>query len=277
MMVDRSWLEMAAERRWAWPRRARTSAGAKVGKAIPLSDFVGLELVTVMESPFRNFPPTNSLPPRRCPCPVGLFATDCPETGVEGDCGGLRNNVRVGDGTVFGGTDAPGLKEKAGSAGERALRLSASRTRPRARFFGSNDGGHRLAMWEKGDGAEPEAGKDMDDGLRGKTKGGFGGGFGCGEGSGVGREGNAEARLPTAEDPANEDGWDASRLLVVGGSIIRSGAITAAIFSKPRCGTRGDESHVTGRMMTLKNRAQKSPSHGGRTRQPRRIRQAWWD
>ncbi len=62
---ERSWLEIAADRLWACPRRGLD--GKRVGEAMPLSDFVGLVPITVMESPDRTLPPTNSLPPRLCP------------------------------------------------------------------------------------------------------------------------------------------------------------------------------------------------------------------
>lgn len=74
---ERSWLDMAADRRCLCRRDAAaggspSEGGANPGEAIPLSDFVGLVLMTVMESPVRMLPPTNSLPPLLWPWPPGL-------------------------------------------------------------------------------------------------------------------------------------------------------------------------------------------------------------
>lgn len=73
-----------------------------------------------MASPSRILPPTNSLPPLRCPWPEGRVASNRGEFGAEGDRGGLRNMF---SGNGVGGKEAPGLNEKAGSAGERAAGL----------------------------------------------------------------------------------------------------------------------------------------------------------
>ena len=60
---DRSWLEIAAERRCAWPLlEGGGLTGANVGEGMLPSDLVGLVLITVMASPALTFPPTNSLP-----------------------------------------------------------------------------------------------------------------------------------------------------------------------------------------------------------------------
>lgn len=63
-----SFEETALENPRRWPLRG----GWKVGDANPLSDFVGLVLMTAIELPSRKRPPTNSLPPRRWPKPPGL-------------------------------------------------------------------------------------------------------------------------------------------------------------------------------------------------------------
>lgn len=67
--------------------------------------------MTAMEFPWRMLPPTNSLPPLRCPWPAGL----------EGDDIGLREFGVVGGLKSVGakgswGRAAPGLKVKAGRA-----------------------------------------------------------------------------------------------------------------------------------------------------------------
>lgn len=88
--------------------------GWKVGDAKPLSDLVGLVPVTVMESPERMLPPTNSLPPLLCPGPTSLEGdgTSLGDTGG-GESGGLSNVV-----LVSGDSEAPGLNVKFGSAGD---------------------------------------------------------------------------------------------------------------------------------------------------------------
>ena len=70
--TDRSWLDIAADRLWACPRRPGLGTGASFGEAKPLSNLVGLVLRTVMASPALILPPTNSLPPRLWPAPEGL-------------------------------------------------------------------------------------------------------------------------------------------------------------------------------------------------------------
>lgn len=122
MMEDRSWLEIAADLRWACPLGLFGLVGGKSGEAMPLSDFVGLVLKTVIESPARMFPPTNSLPPLRCPVPI-LAGIVLGDSGTAGDCGGLKKEFSAIAGD---GRDAPGLKEKAGSAGDLGLVFSFS-------------------------------------------------------------------------------------------------------------------------------------------------------
>lgn len=136
-----------------------------MGEAKPLSDLVGLVPVTVIESPDRMLPPTNSLPPLLCPTPVGLEGegTSLGETGG-GDRGGLRRELVSGD------SEAPGLNVKLGSAGDFEGRSAGSAfmlkvDRP---WVSIADSGRRPVALEKEDGAE------ADEGLAGKTKGGFG-------------------------------------------------------------------------------------------------------
>ncbi len=118
---------MAADRRWAWPRLgvgADGRVGSRFGEAKPLSDLVGLVLMTVMASPERMWPPTNSLPPRRWPTPDGLAGMargDC------GDWGGLRKAL-----SGAGARLAPGLKEKSGRAGDLGGPLPSSSEWPEA-------------------------------------------------------------------------------------------------------------------------------------------------
>ena len=64
MIADKSWDEMAAERRWAWPRRPAGGPVVRVvvgGERAP--SLVGLLLNNV--APVRALPPISSLPPRR--------------------------------------------------------------------------------------------------------------------------------------------------------------------------------------------------------------------
>ncbi len=140
---------------------------------MPLSDLVGLVFRTVMASPSRMLPPTNSLPPLRCPWPPGRVAANRGEFGAEGDCGGLRNML---SGPGVGGK-APGLKEKAGRAGDRAtVCWASSKLVWGAELRGSiADRGRLPVDLERDEGAEE------DEGRAGKTNGGFGGGFARGE------------------------------------------------------------------------------------------------
>ena len=68
MIADKSWEEIAAERRWAWPRRpVGGPAGGPACNVVVGGDrepsFVGLLLSNV--APVRALPPMSSLPPRR--------------------------------------------------------------------------------------------------------------------------------------------------------------------------------------------------------------------
>ena len=160
MIDDKSWLDMAADRRWAWPLRGLV--GWSIGEAMPLSDLVGLVFRTVMASPSRMLPPTNSLPPLRCPWPVGRVAASRGEFGAEGDRGGLRN---MPSGPGVGGKEAPGLNENAGSAGDRAAAFPSSRVTCGAELRGSIADRGRLPA-----GLPTNEGADDDDGRAGKTK-----------------------------------------------------------------------------------------------------------
>lgn len=112
MIDDRSWLEIAPDRLCACPRRrAAADGGAKPGDVRPFSDFVGLVLKTVIASPPRTLPPTNSLPPRLCPCPAGRDGMVLGDSGDIGDSGGLRRMWLAS--SAEGG---PIGKEKAGKA-----------------------------------------------------------------------------------------------------------------------------------------------------------------
>jgi hypothetical protein len=90
---------------------------------MPLSDLVGLMFVMVIASPLRMLPPTNSLPPLRCPWPEGRAGTNRGEFGADGDCGGLKNIL---SGAGVGVKEAPGLNEKDGRAGDRKAGFSSS-------------------------------------------------------------------------------------------------------------------------------------------------------
>lgn len=167
-MRDKSWLESAAERLCLWPRPPGGFGGNwKFGDAKPLSDLVGLVPVTVMESPERMLPPTNSLPPLLCPTPVGL-AGDAASLGDTG--GGDRGGLSKRD--VSGDNEAPGLKVKLGRAGDLDGRSAASEFMLKVdrSWISMADSGRRPVALEKDDGAEAE------EGLAGKTNGGFGSG-----------------------------------------------------------------------------------------------------
>lgn len=162
--MGRSLVEMAPETPRRCPRRG---GGASPGDANPLSDLVGLVLMTAIEFPSRILPPTNSLPPLRCPCP----------TGREGDASGLEEfgvtgGLRSVNDSGSGGKDAPGLKLNAGRATLlRCLSLLLG-GESNGTFWGSMaDIGRRplarvlvVGTWE-GEGI-----------WAGKTNGGFGGG-----------------------------------------------------------------------------------------------------
>lgn len=139
-----------------------------MGEAIPLSDLVGLVFKTVMASPSRMLPPTNSLPPLRCLWPAGRVAVNRGELGAEGDCGGLRNMFSSPGGE---GREAPGLNEKAGKAGDRGTDFSSSTLAFATALRGSIADRGRLPA-ARGTGVGPEE----EDGRAGKTNGGFGGG-----------------------------------------------------------------------------------------------------
>ena len=129
--------------------------------------------MTVIASPSRIFPPTNSLPPLRCLCPPGLTGPFPGEPGAAGGGVGLRN---VASGAKVDGNEAPGLNEKFGRAGDRDLRFSKSVAVPKAIVCGSiADRGLLPVAREKDGGAQEEE----EDGRIGKTKGGFGGGGMC--------------------------------------------------------------------------------------------------
>jgi len=128
---------------------------------MPFSDLVGLVLRTVMASPERILPPTNSLPPLRCE--AGLIGIDLGESGMGGDCGGTRKGL-----SREGGNAAPGLNEKDGRAGD--LSPSVVEIIKAGSCASIADRGRLPVAREKEEGAEE------DDGLAGNTKCGFGGG-----------------------------------------------------------------------------------------------------
>lgn len=68
-IIERSWLDNAADRLWAW-RPRRFGGGPVRGGPNPDSGLMGFVFMIV--SPSRMLPPTNSLPPRRCQCPPAL-------------------------------------------------------------------------------------------------------------------------------------------------------------------------------------------------------------
>jgi hypothetical protein len=164
--VGRSAMEMAAlETPRRWPRLG----GWKFGEVDPLSDLVGLVLMTAIELPSRRRPPTNSLPPRLWPWPVGRAGDGNSLFGEYGEVGGLRNRGLLG----AGGRDAPGLKLKAGRATLAPLRGLSG-------FGGREPRGLSCCSWTDM-GRRPEArgcteGVDGESSLAGKTKCGFGGG-----------------------------------------------------------------------------------------------------
>ena len=135
---------------------------------MPLSVLVGLLFKTVIASPSRILPPTNSLPPRRCPWPAGRVADSRGELGADGECGGLKNIFSIPEAD---GREAPGLNEKAGSAGDLETSLLSSALEYAVAFRGSiAERGLLPVVLENEDGAEE------DDGRAGNTNGGFGGG-----------------------------------------------------------------------------------------------------
>lgn len=159
----KSLVEMALETPRRWPLRG----GWNVGDANPLSDLVGLVLMTAIEFPSRSRPPTNSLPPLRWPWPGGRFC-EGPVRGELGVIGGLRSMGELGS----GGRDAPGLKLKTGRATDlRALSVSSGGRLKDESWGSMADAGRRPVAREKDEGAEEGASKRM-----GKVKAGFGGG-----------------------------------------------------------------------------------------------------
>lgn len=178
-----------------------------------------------MASPSRMLPPTNSLPPLRCPWPVGRVGSSRGEVGADGDCGGLRNMF---SGPGVGGKEAPGLKEKAGSAGDRTAGLSSPTIAGAAELRGSIADRGRLPV-----ALESEDGAEEDDGRAGKTNGGFGGGgFDRGDAWGLERSACEDAmslRFGLVEKfsaaPCSTQSGD-------GGSIIMSGPIVAMFPSR---------------------------------------------
>jgi hypothetical protein len=162
IIEERSWLEIAADLLCA----CRLGLlGLSFGEAKPLSDLVGLVLITVIESPERMLPPTNSLPPRLCPWFDGLGIV-LGDNGDAGVCGGLKKEVSGRGGLK----EAPGLKEKAGNAGDRAGRFSRVVASLVAIGISIVDLGRRPVAREYEDGADE--GPDR----IGKVNGGFGGG-----------------------------------------------------------------------------------------------------
>lgn len=126
------------------------------------------------------------------------------------------------------GKDAPGLNEKAGSAGDRAAGRSSSRFTGGAELRGSiADRGRLPVALDREDGAEE------DDGRTGKTNGGFGGGgFARGDAWGSERSAFEDAMSlifglveKLSATPCPTQSGD-------GGSIIMSGPIVAIFPSR---------------------------------------------
>jgi hypothetical protein len=92
------------------------------------------------------------------------------------------------------GKDAPGLNEKAGSAGDRETKISSSVSALGAVLRGSIADRGRLPV-----ALETEDGAEEDDGRAGKTNGGFGGG-------GYDRGDDCESEKPAC--------WDAMSFMV---------------------------------------------------------------
>lgn len=190
-----------------------------MGDGMPFSDLVGLVLRTVMASPERILPPTNSLPPLRCE--AGLIGIDLGESGTGGDCGGTRKGL-----SREGGKAAPGLNEKDGRAGDLGLLASPSVVEiiKAGSCTSIADLGRRPVAREKDEGAEEE------DGLAGNTKCGFGGGKafrGDAKGESEGRFCKATS---TKAGSAKPRVVASSGLVEGGGPIIMSGPNVVAIF-----------------------------------------------
>jgi hypothetical protein len=175
-----------------------------------------------MASPSRMLPPTNSLPPLRCPWPVDRVATSRGEFGAEGDRGGLRN---MPSGPGDSGKEAPGLNENEGSAGDRAAAFPSSRVTCGAELRGSIADRGRLPA-----GLPTNEGAEDDDGRAGKTKCGFGGGgFDRGDAWGLEKGECGESISLRGRVPGKCSAALCSRESGEGGSIIMSGP-TVAIF-----------------------------------------------
>lgn len=189
---------------------------------MPLSDFVGLVLRTVIVSPERMLPPTNSLPPLRCPVPEGLMGIDRGDSGP-GECGGLKKEASA---IGAGDSDAPGLKENDGRAGDLGFPFSLSIAIDSPESFGSMaDRGRLPVARENDDGAE------YDDGRAGKTNGGFGrGSADFGDISGLAGPESCEDMPSRVGIAAKRPTNPLSRPSVVGASAIMSGPAAAAIF-----------------------------------------------
>jgi len=174
----------------------------------------------VTASPARIFPPTNSLPPLRWP--VGLIGIDLGDSGAEGDFGGTKNVVSTARGD---GSDAPGLKENTGSAGDLSFGFSLSVATTNPDSCGSTaDRGRRPVARENDEGAEE------DDGREGKTKGGFGGGRAeFGDVCGLAMDESGEDILPSVE-PSKQRAVSPSKPSKIEVPTITSGPIVAAIF-----------------------------------------------
>lgn len=179
----RSWLDIAPERRCACPLLGCASAGDNLGEGLgeskPLSDLVGLVLITVIDPPAFSLPPTNSLPPRRCPVRLGVIIGD------GGESGGLSKDS---SGPSVAPGFAPGLNEKSGRAEGRRDRVAASglRLAPGLKLNsgGASDKSSVSCSVRPGNstaerGRRPfEYGEEDEDveGRAGNTNGGFGGG-----------------------------------------------------------------------------------------------------
>jgi len=124
--------------------------------------------MTVMFSPSRNFPPTNSLPPRLWPAPAGFAGI---VRGDAGDRGGLRKGCSGGE------RANPGLKLKSGRAEGLAFLILTLEVEGRS-CKSTTERGRLPVAREYDDGAEED---DGDAGFMGKTKCGFGGGLIRGE------------------------------------------------------------------------------------------------
>lgn len=192
---------------------------------MPLSDFVGLEplVKTVMASPSRMLPPTNSLPPRRCPRPCGRVGINRGELCADGDSGGLRNILSALGGS---GKEAPGLNEKAGRGGGREAGFPLSTSTLGKASRGSIADRGRLAV-VRGNVVEEE-----ERGRGGNTNGGFGGG-GFDLGTTCGRERGTWEAVSAGSRRVASCSWSGD-----GGSIIMLGPSVVAIFPKPLGGTR---------------------------------------